>query len=214
MQSKTIGELLSYEREAKGVSLPDLAAKTKIDQEKLEALESNQFEALPASPFVKGYIQAYARVLSLDFKALMAVLRRDYKSSSVGTLVLRTGNHDKHWPIWRSLSLTWQFLAVSGFILALFSYLGLQWYQSQRSPRLVLNQPDNQAVVSSEVLVSGFTDPGALLVVNELPVALNPDGSFNTTLKFAEEGLALIKIESLNEAGRSAVLDRSVFVEF
>ncbi len=60
------GEYLKREREVRGVSLEDISNATKIRVGLLTAIERNDFDALPATPFVKGFIQAYCRYLGLD----------------------------------------------------------------------------------------------------------------------------------------------------
>ena len=69
------GEYLKREREIRGVSLEDIANATKIRAGLLIAVERNDFDALPATPFVKGFIQAYCRYLGLD--AQDAILRHE-----------------------------------------------------------------------------------------------------------------------------------------
>ena len=60
------GEYLKREREMRGVSLEDISHTTKIRVGLLAAIEKNDFDALPATPFVKGFIQAYCKYLGLD----------------------------------------------------------------------------------------------------------------------------------------------------
>ena len=67
------GEYLKREREIRGVSLEDISDATKIRVGLLISIESNDFNALPVTPFVKGFIQAYCRYLGLD--AQDAILR-------------------------------------------------------------------------------------------------------------------------------------------
>ena len=69
------GEYLKREREIRGVSLEDISNATKIRAGLLIAIERNDFDALPATPFVKGFIQAYCRYLGLD--AQDAILRHE-----------------------------------------------------------------------------------------------------------------------------------------
>ncbi|OGP11971.1 MAG: hypothetical protein A3G39_02370 [Deltaproteobacteria bacterium RIFCSPLOWO2_12_FULL_43_16] len=60
------GEYLKREREIRGVSLEDISKATKIRVGILTALEKNDFAALPATPFTKGFIQAYCKHLGVD----------------------------------------------------------------------------------------------------------------------------------------------------
>src|SRR5262245_5811352 len=58
------GSHLHALRERHGVSLEELAQSTRISQRFLEALEADEFAALPAGPFAKGFIRSYCQALN------------------------------------------------------------------------------------------------------------------------------------------------------
>lgn len=60
------GEYLKREREQRGVPLSKIAESTRVPLKFLEALEADDFEALPHPTFVKGYIKSYCKMLGLD----------------------------------------------------------------------------------------------------------------------------------------------------
>ncbi|MFH1464322.1 MAG: helix-turn-helix domain-containing protein, partial [Pseudomonadota bacterium] len=60
------GALLRRLREAKGLSIDDLAASTRIARRYLEAIEADEYAALPAATFVRGYLRSVARSLEVD----------------------------------------------------------------------------------------------------------------------------------------------------
>ncbi|HEY4910429.1 MAG TPA: RodZ domain-containing protein [Methylomirabilota bacterium] len=59
----SLGPYLRGLREAKGMSLDDIARSTRVGRRHLEALESDTFGELPAPVFVKGFIRAYCEFL-------------------------------------------------------------------------------------------------------------------------------------------------------
>ncbi len=61
-----IGNYLKREREAREISLQEISEKTKISIEFLRAIESNEFDKLPAEVFTIGFIRNYARYLGLN----------------------------------------------------------------------------------------------------------------------------------------------------
>lgn len=72
-----IGSYLKRERELRGISLEEISKVTKIGLRILKALESDDFDSLPAPIFVKGFIRSYATYVGLD--PVDAVLRyEDY----------------------------------------------------------------------------------------------------------------------------------------
>ena len=62
----TVGDQLRAAREAKKVSLEDVAAQTRIPQRHLESLERSDWENLPAPTYTIGFAKSYASALGLD----------------------------------------------------------------------------------------------------------------------------------------------------
>ena len=67
----TFGEELRRERELRQISLREVAAATKIDLRRLEALERNDFAALPGGLYNRGYVRAYCEHVGLDADAMV-----------------------------------------------------------------------------------------------------------------------------------------------
>jgi cytoskeletal protein RodZ len=61
-----LGEMLREARERKGVTLTEAQQATKIRYAFLQALENEDFSALPPKVYVRGFIKNYAAFLSLD----------------------------------------------------------------------------------------------------------------------------------------------------
>ncbi|HVT59785.1 MAG TPA: helix-turn-helix domain-containing protein [Thermoanaerobaculia bacterium] len=62
----SFGAWLRRQREAREVSLRDIAERTKISLRYLEAMEEDRFEILPAPVFAKGFLREYARYVGLS----------------------------------------------------------------------------------------------------------------------------------------------------
>lgn len=60
------GECLKKVREKNGLSLEQVASKTRIPESHLHALESEDFSNLPAKVFAKGFVRSYAKALAMD----------------------------------------------------------------------------------------------------------------------------------------------------
>jgi hypothetical protein len=67
----SFGEKLRGERERRNTAIEEIAGTTKIQLSYLEALEHNEFDALPGPAFGKLYIRAYAEVLGFDPRPLI-----------------------------------------------------------------------------------------------------------------------------------------------
>jgi transcriptional regulator with XRE-family HTH domain len=62
----SFGTWLRRQREARDVSLRDIADRTKISLRYLEAMEEDRFDLLPAPLFAKGFLREYARYVGLS----------------------------------------------------------------------------------------------------------------------------------------------------
>lgn len=79
MTTEPVGSYLKQARETQGLSLDQVASVTRIPLKYLQALEEEQFAALPEQVFTKGFVRTYARSLGMDEQD---VLRRFSKASS------------------------------------------------------------------------------------------------------------------------------------
>jgi|GEM_PF-882131 len=69
--NESLGTYLKRSREEKNVSIEQVAYATRISLKMLRALEEDDHSALPASTFVRGYLQAYAKYVRLDTQDLL-----------------------------------------------------------------------------------------------------------------------------------------------
>jgi len=75
-----IGQALRALREAKGLSLTDIADKTCVRRAYLQALEEMNVDQLPARPFAVGYVKAYADALGVSGELAVRQFRKDAPS--------------------------------------------------------------------------------------------------------------------------------------
>lgn len=61
-----IGEKLKESREARNLSLEDVAHKTRIPVPSLKAIEANSYSAFPSPAYAKSFVQQYADYLEFD----------------------------------------------------------------------------------------------------------------------------------------------------
>ena len=72
-----VGTTLMNMRRERGKTLSDMEHSTKIMGRMLSALENERWDELPASVYVKGYIQNYASALNVDAKPLLEEYAKD-----------------------------------------------------------------------------------------------------------------------------------------
>jgi len=63
---ESIGEFFKQVRETKGLTVDEVASKTRIRTDFVKALEEGNFAKLPDQVFARGFVRSYARSLGLD----------------------------------------------------------------------------------------------------------------------------------------------------
>ncbi len=78
----TVAEQLRGAREARQLSIEQVAELTKIRTDRVRALEAGQFDAFSATVYIRGSVKNYARLLKLDEAMLLAALDAELKSTT------------------------------------------------------------------------------------------------------------------------------------
>lgn len=74
---ESAGQILRRAREEKGLSLKDIADKTRISLHHLEAIEAGLFSRLPGRTYALGFSRTYARAMELDENAIIGTVRAE-----------------------------------------------------------------------------------------------------------------------------------------
>ena len=69
-------------RESRGLTVDRIASATRIPVHYIEALERDDVRALPARPYLRGFVAAYGRELGLDPAEAVVTLLRPARSSA------------------------------------------------------------------------------------------------------------------------------------
>lgn len=72
---RTAGTMLRDAREDAKLTLADIAARTRVPQRHLEAIERDDFAALPSHTYAVGFARAFARAAGADEVAVAALVR-------------------------------------------------------------------------------------------------------------------------------------------
>jgi cytoskeleton protein RodZ len=156
--AETLGEKLRLAREARGITLSEVAAQTRIAARYLEAIEEDNYKPLPGGVFNKGFIKAYAKYVGVDEQEALNDYARIVSSQSDSQdddlskprrSTVMTDDRNRS-------SLSSLIFAV--IILALMSggiYLLVQWYRSAPAePQPVKNNPPANSNANSNSAVA------------------------------------------------------------
>jgi cytoskeletal protein RodZ len=66
MKMESLGTYLKRERELRQITVAEVAQTTRIPTRIIAQIENDELDSLPADIFVRGYLRAYARAVSID----------------------------------------------------------------------------------------------------------------------------------------------------
>jgi len=78
--NETIGQVINRSRVEKGIKIEKAALETKLKIQYLQAIEKDDFDALPAPIYAKNFIRIYANFLGLDGVGIS----KKYDSTNIG----------------------------------------------------------------------------------------------------------------------------------
>jgi len=87
----TVGSILREAREAKGLSVSDLAARTRIKMQQVNGLERDDFSVSPAPMYTKGFLKLCAQELDLDADELLALFVEQTAAVTASRPVAKAG---------------------------------------------------------------------------------------------------------------------------
>jgi cytoskeletal protein RodZ len=165
------GAHLRSERELRGVTIDEVASKTKIHARYLHALENNQFEKLPGEVFINGFIRSMAKVIGADENELLSAYSDIIKQSPHEDTYLST-------PIKEKPKLNINFILILSLIILFFG--GVIWglKLSFQKDNKVLPE-STSPVLNSKQTTSGETNLDNLSAI--IPKNKKPTPSLNET---------------------------------
>lgn len=93
------GETLREAREARSLSIAEVALELKISRQAVEHIEAGRFDRLPGDTFTRGYIRSYARLMGLDsnrlaveFDRYRGIEAREHAVSSIARVKMPNGS--------------------------------------------------------------------------------------------------------------------------
>ena len=78
--SERVGDLIRKERVTRRIALETIAKDLKLNVKYIKALEANEYNALPADPYIRVYFRSLAKYLMLDPEE---ILKRFYEERGI-----------------------------------------------------------------------------------------------------------------------------------
>jgi cytoskeleton protein RodZ len=173
----TVGEQLKAEREVQALTLPDLAARTRIPMRHLEAIEKSDFSALPGTTYTLGFARSYAQALGLDSAKISRDMREELAQGGHESYRAPTPNYEPTDPS-RVPSKLLAWVAAGIGILLVAAYLLWRSYS--------ISEPDIAPVIEQPITATSATDAA--------PAAVTPTANANGQVVLTAKDTVWVKI--------------------
>ena len=146
------GSLLRKGRERKGLEVKDVAHRLNLQQEIIHALEGDEYDKLPSSLYVRGYLRSYAKLVGIDGNLVTQIFDNDREPTERSPEIIAEVNKPD-----RIRSKDLPVKAVTYLITFIFALLVLAWLQSH----YVVDKPATPEAPVDEIPSPGGSDDAA-----------------------------------------------------
>jgi cytoskeleton protein RodZ len=162
----SVGQILRDAREARGITLDDVASRLRLMHRQIEAMETDDFESLGQPVFARGFVRNYARLLGLAPEALLARM----EGAPVETTAVSQAEPP---PQYSWLTSPWLILLLLGLLVMVGVPVALyMWLNSEVDEGPVAPAPAaTQSRPASAVEPAPVAQPAVSSVVQRSPVA-------------------------------------------
>lgn len=198
IRTTTLGDRLRLARVRKNYELKDVEEATKVRMRYLEALERDDYESLPAQVYAIGFLERYCDFLhlsrdkyTLEFKRMFAA----WQSMQKDALSPHSSLREPKLIVTPPLILA----TLTGLVVTVMvSYIWFQVHRLTAPPTLEIITPSNETKVAIETIqVTGKSDPGTVIEINNQRIAQDTDGTFKESVAL-ESGVNSITIVATN----------------
>lgn len=160
------GAQLASIREQKGYSVEFIANKLHLRTRIIELLEKNEYQSLPETVFIKGYLRAYAKILEISPEPYLAVFDEQYVAEKKPERALwqqskRESNKAEYVIRWFTI------LFALGVVVA----VGIWWQKNQDSQQQMFSEKstptdlslNDSSITTTEVKLTDISKMQSLL---------------------------------------------------
>lgn len=207
---RKLRDIIADQCEARGISPFEVAKRSGIAEQYIEALLSGDTARLPAFPYIRAGLIAFADAIGIPSEVLVNKYRQEFAAMRSGASDQLPGNRFAL-PSYRREYIIGGALLVCvllGFWISRSGFFG--------KPTLVILTPPADPspfiVTSSTLTLSGRIDPGDMLSINGQHAPVQGDGSFSREMQLLPE-INIIEFTTKRFLGRQVKEVRQVYFD-
>ena len=206
----SLGERLREARENADLSLKKFADLSKIQVKYLERLEGGEFNKLPASVYIQGFLKKYSELCALPYEEILGQYKQEAEVQKVIKEISLPSLPSPRFVI-TPKKIRWA--AVIILVILAAGYLFYQLNFLVAPPYLALINPAQDSTISSSSIeIIGSADTAARLTINGEQVYIDKDGKFSQAINLSP-GLNTLKIQAVNRFGKKSEITRQIIVK-
>ena len=210
VKTRTLGEYLVSLRDHLGMSVVEISKVAQIPPKYIAHLEQGDYATLPAAVYVKGFLKTLARIYRVEDKNLLTLFEAEKDLSDVLAVNAELNPRSVSRFVFSPRTLAVATVAFLGFVS--LAYLYFQINSVRKSPALEVVSPGEDGVAdTSFIVMSGRTEAGASVFLNNQPVVADPSGNFRENLSLAP-GTNQLVIKAVSKFGKETVVTRNVVI--
>lgn len=189
----TVGERLRAEREKQGLTLEDIATRTRIPTRHLESIEQSEWSRMPAATYAIGFAKSYGVALGMDRVEIGEALREEMGGQpkvTAETQVFEPADPARVMPKWLVIAAVLAALAVVGTLLFMrnraLSGDDQPVAAAAANDAVVASAPDAAAAAAADAPVAPVAASGPVSIIANEPVWIQVYERGRATLKSGE----------------------------
>lgn len=197
---KSLGDKIRQIRLKKELNLDQVQENTQVRLRYLSAFEKNSFACLPGEVYAVGYLKRYLEYLDTPNNQrdkYIDEFKKEYRAwKSINQTILNPGSLKER----SHLLVTPRLLVVTSAVLSvlvIFGYIFFQVHHLTAPPELSILSPHSDKVALDNINISGETDPGATVAINNEPISQDQNGHFKQSVAL-ENGINTIHVVATN----------------
>ena len=196
---QSIHEYLRNLRIQKGMTEQELAHRAGILVSQVVSLEKGDLQKLPGGCVLKKVLQKIGEILEVSETEMKELL---YSAHCYNTQSM-TKPRQRFTTLSRA-----SLFAGAGLVVML--YLGIEVHGMVASPKLDIQNPNENQVTDEEtVMVQGMTSPETVVMVNGMKVSVDREGKFKETIH-VKEGVNEIIVKGVSKRGGETQISRKI----
>lgn len=201
----SIGSYLKEARLKKKYSLSHVEGITKIKRDFLEAIETENWNALPSFSVTSGFVKSIAKALEINEEQASAFLRRDYPPKTLRINPKPDVSNHFFW----TPKLTF-FVGVFLVLALILGYLGYEYVNFISPPKVEITDPrEGQVITRGLYTVDGKVSLGSTVKVNNQQANVDDNGNFQSQIVISND-LKEVTVVATSRSGKVTTVHRTI----